>query len=995
MTTVVRQTGWVDWSRSPGHRTVLQTSTGETLLLVMDPNNSAPIGSYGDKTNVQKLYVYHATNATKSNWTLRATITAPAGTTFVDNMQNSFSADLFTDNSIGICAKGTTGSLYYIKVTYGTWALSAWETVATSSGLTWMSMDISISETNTPIVAGFYVKASGPDWAGVVILARRAAWLTVNTLTTQASAAVRPNTHGVSICWVKNQANTARDFAYAFASTTASTDNGVKLYTATLNETTTAVASGHTLRGTYTSGDMSKTAGYLLQGRSIHIFPLTGDNTFVLTTQTYYPKPKFTIVGWKKTAGTWAVNVPTSTLSGTGSVSLAMGGMTQMASGGNITFGTNILTSSGTSWHGVAYLGRVVGTTVKWGVPYYYNDQNVLNPYMMQGGSGTQWSHQSGASELMYGRRYGSGKYDLMHDYVATLRAPAGHTPGASEVVTTSTPAVSMNGDIDRAFSQGRVKGTWYFATDPTFTSDLRIFTQEDSKFQSIDGTKVAGKTITIRDNLPLAQELFQGTWYVKAAQTSEYGTTGTFDSTTQFTVSHPPQGIPLSPIGYQSVQYGSGSQELSWKFSDAYPNDEQSAYQVVIERVDTGAILYDTGKVVSSDDSYIQAFAVGDKSLDLRWHVRLWDMDDVVGPYSEYGTFNILDAPTIVINLPDGINPVTSALPTVQFTPTVAGGRTLTRYRVIISQGGATVFDSNWVTGPAGGWASGTVLDYSKAVSILENNQDYTYQIRVTDNTGLEGRVSVLAHTTWILPSAPDTVTLDLVPYNTEDQGYVTVNWTEASPDVDFRAWIVLRRDRLVDTISGLDLEVSDWNEIGRTYDPQVMTFDDHYAPSGYSVDYAVQQLVDRFGDQIPSVSTIATGQPKSDGYWFIIPGNESSIPDAFRLSNVTADAYTDEYEKEIFNVIDGGRKVDQGQHLGLTGSLTAQLRDSLGQSARQKKHRLEIMKQDSVSQFYMRTPFGDLYRCYVNDLQVSRIAGVGTSEFVDVTVPYLEVGE
>jgi hypothetical protein len=133
----------------------------------------------------------------------------------------------------------------------------------------------------------------------------------------------------------------------------------------------------------------------------------------------------------------------------------------------------------------------------------------------------------------------------------------------------------------------------------------------------------------------------------------------------------------------------------------------------------------------------------------------------------------------------------------------------------------------------------------------------------------------------------------------------------------------------------------------------------------------------------------------PRSDGYWFIIPENESSIPDAFKLSNVTADSYTDEYEKEIFTVIDGGRKVDEGQHLGLSGTLNAQLRDSVGQSARQKKHRLELMKQDSTSKLYMRTPFGDLYRVYVNDLQVSRIAGVGSSEFCDVTVPYLEVGD
>lgn len=997
MTTVVRQTGWVDWDRSPGKRTVLRTSTNETLLLVMDANNSTPIGAYGDKTNIQKLYVYHATNSTKSNWTLRATITAPAGTTFVANMQNSFSADLFTDDSIGIVAKGTTGSLYYCKVTYGTWAVSAWETVATSVSLTWQAMDISISETNTPIVAAYYTKAAGPDWCGAVILARRSAtWATVNTLTTQSSGAIRPFTYDISITWIKNQVNTARDFAYAFSVTSATTDTGVKLYTGTLDETTAAVVTGHTLRGTYTAGDVSRTANYTIKARSIFLFPKSSSSSdFVLSMQSYYPQPKFSVVSWKKTAGTWGVSLPFSSLTSTAYVSLGMAAMTQVYTSGVITFMSSILTTGGGSWNLLAYMADVSGTAADWGIPYYFNDGNVANPYNLQGGTGTQWAATTGKIEVMYGRRYTSGKYDLMHDFNEDLPAPAGHTPANGEIVTSSTPALSMNADVNRAYSQGRVKAAWTLATDAAFTTNVRIFVEDDSKLQSVDGTNVAGKTITIRDTLPLIDELFQGSWWIKAQHISEYGSGSAFDAATQFTVSHPPLGVPLSPVGYESVQFGSGALELSWRFSDPYVNDSQTAYQVVVERVDTGATLYDTGKVISTADSHIQTFVIGDKGIDLRWKVRLWDMDDVVGAYSLYGTFVILDAAAIVINIPDGVTPVATALPTVQFTPTVTGGRTIVRYRLIISQSGTAVFDSGWVQGPTGGWASGTVINYSKATAVLNNNQDYTYQIRVTDNTGLEGRVSVLAHTTWTLPSSPDTVTINLVPYNTEDQGYVQVNWTEAAPDADFRAWVIQRRDRLVDTISGLDLEVGAWSEIGRVYDPLIMTYNDPYAPSGYAVDYNVIQLVDRFGDQIPSAPTTATTNPSSDGYWFIIPGNESSIPDAFKVSLVTADSYTDEYEDEVFTVIDGGRKVDRGQHLGLSGTLTAQLRDSLGQSARQKKRRLEVMKENSVSQFYMRTPFGDLYRCYVGNLQISRIAGVGTSEFCDVQVPYMEVGE
>jgi hypothetical protein len=51
--------------------------------------------------------------------------------------------------------------------------------------------------------------------------------------------------------------------------------------------------------------------------------------------------------------------------------------------------------------------------------------------------------------------------------------------------------------------------------------------------------------------------------------------------------------------------------------------------------------------------------------------------------------------------------------------------------------------------------------------------------------------------------------------------------------------------------------------------------------------------------------------------------------------------------------------------------------------------------MKSLGFTTLYMRTPFGDMYKVYVDDLQVSRIAGVGTSEFCDVTLQYMEVGE
>jgi hypothetical protein len=112
------------------------------------------------------------------------------------------------------------------------------------------------------------------------------------------------------------------------------------------------------------------------------------------------------------------------------------------------------------------------------------------------------------------------------------------------------------------------------------------------------------------------------------------------------------------------------------------------------------------------------------------------------------------------------------------------------------------------------------------------------------------------------------------------------------------------------------------------------------------------------------------------------------------FALNIVKGDSYTDEYEQAEYTIAGRGRYIDHGDHLGLKGTLDIQLRNSLTQTARQKKRRLELMK-EANSTLYLRTPFGDLYRVSPGDLAVSRIAGVGLQEFCDVQIPYAEVAE
>ena len=47
-----------------------------------------------------------------------------------------------------------------------------------------------------------------------------------------------------------------------------------------------------------------------------------------------------------------------------------------------------------------------------------------------------------------------------------------------------------------------------------------------------------------------------------------------------------------------------------------------------------------------------------------------------------------------------------------------------------------------------------------------------------------------------------------------------------------------------------------------------------------------------------------------------------------------------------------------------------------------------------NSGDTLYLRTPFGDVYQVSAGQIQVERIAGTGANEFVNMTIPYLELG-
>jgi hypothetical protein len=123
---------------------------------------------------------------------------------------------------------------------------------------------------------------------------------------------------------------------------------------------------------------------------------------------------------------------------------------------------------------------------------------------------------------------------------------------------------------------------------------------------------------------------------------------------------------------------------------------------------------------------------------------------------------------------------------------------------------------------------------------------------------------------------------------------------------------------------------------------------------------------------------------------YWLIHPTEESL---RFKVYNVTSDAFTDAREREELVIIGRGRHVEEGTVLGRSGTAVGSLwdwDDALTPHARRMQ--FEALKRVG-GWVWFRTPFGDIWKVSVGDLQWTRLAGTGTDENTQVTIPYMEV--
>ena len=984
---------------------MLLSSGNKCIAVVMDPNDSAAPAGSGDATNVTKIYVYESTD--RGVWTLINTVTPTNGLDKSSTYDPMYACAIGQSNQIFIIYRATGGSLRSLILSTTTYTIAEDKLVAAAvTGGSWTALDLDFTTAptggvSTALAIAAYVKtATANDHIGYSIFHRRssdAQWLTEKTQATDPGNRVSREVNMASMVAIKilngSVSNATLRFAYAFNVMDSTTDQGFGLQTATVdsdNGGMTAVATifgyGATKNTTCrTDVPVAQTQAYE-KHRQLDIFVVNDSGDFIIANTQFLSTTQIVMYGASYNFSGAQVFAPTSRLVNGSGVYPATWSNGVLV----FHFGSGGLVYAQINWNG------------SWGGVYNWTNgsaQPVVvsgNQYYHATGS-TGWNTRINQDLLALVPVVASNTPQYWYAYPLYLLAgPVSITPLPAATVATSVPPLTANADLNTKYPQSRHKVIWQLAVTPDFATMQRNFTQNDTKLALVTGTEVDGVTVQFSDTLPIAQALSQAnappgpaTWYIRAALIDEYGKQHAWSASQTFQVSHPPSATPVAPSGV--TIYGTGVVTFNWTTSDPYVNDYQTAYQIIVENNADNSVVYDSGKITSTAKILLSApLAVGNKDLQLRWKVRVWDMDDVPGAYSSTLLFKIEDPPTVAISAPAGGTPVATPFVTTTFTPTVAGGRTITKYSIVVTQGSTTVFDTGGYVNNTPPTATGVPITYTSGASVYKNDQQYTMTLRVQDSDGLEATSAVSFSTHWTPPAPAAGVAVDTTQYNVEGAGYVRVTWNDTARDPAFVNWIVYRKSDEINLTTLAVIKAGTWEPLASVYIPATTyIYDDYRTPAAHKVSYYVSQVVNRFGDFIESETiTPVVVYPHSDGYWVLMETG------SVRLSIVTGDSYTDEYEEETLNIYGRGRYVDRGSYLGIVGSLDVQLRDTGGTSARMKKQQLEAMKAESQNT-YLRTPFGDIYKVSVGNLGIGRIAGVGEAEFCDVSIPYSQVAE
>lgn len=220
------------------------------------------------------------------------------------------------------------------------------------------------------------------------------------------------------------------------------------------------------------------------------------------------------------------------------------------------------------------------------------------------------------------------------------------------------------------------------------------------------------------------------------------------------------------------------------------------------------------------------------------------------------------------------------------------------------------------------------------------------------------------------------------------ETLGYITIVWTNVSKDSSWLAWRVYRRSLGGDVF--FPTTPSPWELIYETsVDQSNYEYHDWAAPVGLQVQWAVVQVADRFGSEVESTyAASAAITPVASDYWLIHPTDDTKN---LKL-HVVGDRFVPEVEEASVLIIGRGRHMERGTNAGVSGVLNAKIRRDNVLTPTQQRQRLEQLQLEATV-FKLRTPFGHVWDVALANIPMTRMAGVGTEELMDIEITYSEV--
>ncbi len=501
----------------------------------------------------------------------------------------------------------------------------------------------------------------------------------------------------------------------------------------------------------------------------------------------------------------------------------------------------------------------------------------------------------------------------------------------------------------------------------------------------------------------------------------------GPFSNAYLFTLLDNPIVVITSPV--DAVTVTTAIPTVAWSFT-ADAGRTQRAYRVTVYHIDPSPdeLVGDSGWIVSGDTSYTFAANILENGENYRFIVEVQDStglfgstaDNILGNYEFEAdargwtvTGGTIAQSTALAHNGVGsllLDPTggTDAIATSDYVPCVIGvdyeasawfnmpagyaGNVIFRVKRYDAAGSLIGSVSTTVTPVvAATWTQisrtyTTVAgDIYLGVEIEIDGTPLTTDLLYLDQVSLV-QEQVEADTDWIAPDLGDGSL-------TQDEFRVTISWTDANLDPEFVAWRVYRRYmEVADAAIDFNATASTWVLIHQTTDNgAALSYEDFNMPLNRTVDYVVVQMVDRFGSLIESdITSYQTITTTGDRYFFV-PETPIGAVASFEASSVNADNFLREVEQEKIHIIDRGRQVQVGDDLGYDGALTVRLRSVL--TSRRDREFFEYLSTQDAPNTYLKSPFGDVLLVKIGQISTVRIPGVGTTDMVDLTIPYSQV--